>query len=48
MGDDIQAKKTQSAVDWNDWFTSRFRRQFLGQQRLPSVAEVERVILGDG
>ncbi|KAJ7858072.1 kinase-like domain-containing protein [Mycena olivaceomarginata] len=48
MGDDIQVKKTQSAVDWNDWFTSRFRRQFLGQQRLPSVAEVERVILGDG
>ncbi|KAF7360494.1 Protein kinase domain-containing protein [Mycena venus] len=47
MGVAIMAKKTLLSPDWDDKFTSRFRRQFLDQQPLPSVLELERMILGD-
>ncbi|KAJ7036674.1 kinase-like domain-containing protein [Mycena alexandri] len=47
MGDDIQTTKVESLSDWDDTFTSRFRRHFLGQQPLPSVKEFERMIFGD-
>jgi hypothetical protein len=46
MGGEIQAQKAQSASDWDDTFTSRFRRHLLGQPLLPSVMEFERVIFG--
>jgi hypothetical protein len=48
MGDEIRATKTQSPTDWDDTFTSKFRRQLLGQRPLPSVEELERIIFGDG
>ncbi|KAJ6507785.1 kinase-like domain-containing protein [Mycena vitilis] len=44
MGPDIQATTLQSAVDWDDRFTSRFRRHFMGQWYLPPVAELERLL----
>ncbi|KAJ7653817.1 kinase-like domain-containing protein [Mycena olivaceomarginata] len=47
MGDDIQATRTLSLEDWDDNFTSRFRRQFLDQQPLPTVDELEKMIFGD-
>jgi serine/threonine protein kinase len=47
MGDDIQATRTLSLEDWDDNFTSRFCRQFLDQQPLPTVDELERMIFGD-
>ncbi|KAJ7679140.1 kinase-like domain-containing protein [Mycena polygramma] len=43
MGPDIQATKNQSATDWDERFTSRFRRHFLGEWYLPSFAELERI-----
>ncbi|KAJ7607029.1 kinase-like domain-containing protein [Mycena polygramma] len=43
MGPDIQAKTMQSTTDWDDTFTSRFRRHFLDEWYLPSVAELERI-----
>ncbi|KAJ7857836.1 hypothetical protein B0H14DRAFT_3638027 [Mycena olivaceomarginata] len=48
VGPVIRAKIVQSAIDWDDTFTSRFRRSFLGQPTLPSVAELEHMIFGDG
>jgi hypothetical protein len=48
MGPDIQATTTQSTSDWDERFTSRFRRHFLGQRPLPSVLEFERLVFGDG
>ncbi|KAJ7775043.1 kinase-like domain-containing protein, partial [Mycena metata] len=47
MGNDIQATRTISPEDWDHKFTSRFRRQFLDQQQLPTVDELERMIFGD-
>ncbi|KAF7325337.1 Protein kinase domain-containing protein [Mycena venus] len=47
-GPNILAKQTQSTSDWDDEFTSRFRRHFLDQQPLPSVCELEQMILGNG
>ncbi|KAJ7875033.1 kinase-like domain-containing protein, partial [Mycena leptocephala] len=48
MGPVIQAKTVQSSADWDDTFTSRFRRSFLGQPTLPSVPELEQIIFVDG
>ncbi|KAF7325333.1 Protein kinase domain-containing protein [Mycena venus] len=48
MGATIMAKKTQSTPDWDDRSTSRFSRHFVDQRRLPSVSELERMVLGDG
>jgi serine/threonine protein kinase len=47
-GADIQAKKSQSTTDWDDAFTSRFRRHFLGPRPLSSGLEFERVIFDSG
>jgi hypothetical protein len=48
MGNVKQAKKSQSLKDWDDSFTSRFRRQLMDKRPLPSVDKLERIILGDG
>ncbi|KAJ7936851.1 kinase-like domain-containing protein [Mycena leptocephala] len=48
MGPVIQAKTVQSSADWDDTFTSRFHRSFLGQPTLPSVPELEQIIFVDG
>jgi hypothetical protein len=48
MGPVIQAKTVQSSTDWDDTFTSRFRRSVLGQPTLPSVPELEQIIFVDG
>ncbi|KAJ7824686.1 kinase-like domain-containing protein, partial [Mycena leptocephala] len=47
MGPDIQATTTQSTSDWDERFTSRFRRRFLSQRPLPSVLDFERLVFGD-
>ncbi|KAJ7688621.1 kinase-like domain-containing protein [Mycena rosella] len=47
IGPDIQAKKTESTTDWDEQFTSRFRRHFMGE-RPPSVLEFDRMVFGDG
>ncbi|KAJ7907813.1 hypothetical protein B0H13DRAFT_2332022 [Mycena leptocephala] len=47
MGPVIQAKTVQASADWDDTFTSRFRRSFLGQPTLPSVLELEQIIFVD-
>ncbi|KAJ7666759.1 kinase-like domain-containing protein [Mycena polygramma] len=43
----IRATTVSSTTDWDDQFTSKFRRSFHSQPILPSVAEVERMIFGD-
>ncbi|KAJ7483070.1 kinase-like domain-containing protein, partial [Mycena galericulata] len=48
MGADIQATQIESTTNWDDSFTSKFRRCFLGHRPVPSVSEFERVIYGDG
>ncbi|KAJ7855412.1 hypothetical protein B0H13DRAFT_2577765 [Mycena leptocephala] len=47
MGPVIQAKTVQSSADWDDTFTSKFRRSLLGQPTLPSVPELEQIIFVD-
>jgi hypothetical protein len=42
----IQAKTVQSSADWDETFTSRFRRSFLRQPTLLSVLELEQIIFG--
>ncbi|KAJ7901599.1 hypothetical protein B0H13DRAFT_2663935 [Mycena leptocephala] len=42
----IQAKTVQSSADWDETFTSRFRRSFLRQPTLLSVSELEQIIFG--
>ncbi|KAJ6521959.1 kinase-like domain-containing protein [Mycena vulgaris] len=48
MGPDIQATKTQSTADWDELFTSRFRRYLASRRPLPSFSKFERIIFGDG
>ncbi|KAF8188796.1 kinase-like domain-containing protein [Mycena galopus ATCC 62051] len=48
MGDEIQAMEIESTRDWDDTFTSKFRRLFLGQPPFPTVLEFERVVFGSG
>ncbi|KAJ7651216.1 kinase-like domain-containing protein [Roridomyces roridus] len=47
IGDQIGATETGIGKDWDDSFTSKFRRQLLEQQPLPSVREFERMVFGD-
>ncbi|KAJ7822996.1 kinase-like domain-containing protein [Mycena olivaceomarginata] len=47
-GDDIQAIAVESTLDWDDTFTSKFHRLFLGERPFPSVIEFERVVYGSG
>jgi hypothetical protein len=46
----IYAKASRSSMDWDESFTSKFRRSLrLGDYALlPSVSEIERRFLGDG
>jgi hypothetical protein len=48
VGPLIQATTTRSTSDWDDTFTSKFRRSMQVQCLLPSVAQIERMIFGDG
>ncbi|KAJ7018999.1 kinase-like domain-containing protein [Mycena alexandri] len=47
-GDDIKAMAAESTSDWDDTFTSKFRRLFLGERAFPTVIEFERVVYGSG
>ncbi|KAJ7113438.1 kinase-like domain-containing protein [Mycena epipterygia] len=44
----IRATTTQSTTDWNEQFSSKFRRSLQVQPLLPSVPQIERMIFGDG
>ncbi|KAJ7176728.1 kinase-like domain-containing protein [Mycena filopes] len=44
----IQATTTLSTSDWDETFTSRFRRASQPQPLLPSVTQIERMLFGDG
>jgi len=44
----IGAKTTQSTADWDETFSSKFRRSLQEWPLLPSVTEIERRIFGDG
>jgi hypothetical protein len=47
-GPSIRATKTSSTTDWDDRFTSKFRRSLKTQPLVPSVAQIERMVFGDG
>ncbi|KAJ7740618.1 kinase-like domain-containing protein [Mycena metata] len=47
MSPDIQATKMQSAPDWDESFTSRFRRYLASRRPLPSFSKFECIIFGD-
>ncbi|KAJ7113484.1 kinase-like domain-containing protein [Mycena epipterygia] len=44
----IQATTTQSTTDWDERFSSKFRRSLQLQPLLPSVTQIERMIFGKG
>lgn len=44
----IDAKVKESATDWDETSTSKFRRHFQDWSLLPSITEIERRIFGDG
>ncbi|KAF8218343.1 hypothetical protein K438DRAFT_1557721, partial [Mycena galopus ATCC 62051] len=44
----IEAKTTPFSLDWDDQFTSKFRRSLQPQPLLPSVIHIERILFGDG
>ncbi|KAJ7651237.1 hypothetical protein FB45DRAFT_780589 [Roridomyces roridus] len=46
IGDEIGATETGIGKDWDDSFTSKFRRQLLEQQPLPSVMQFQRMLFG--
>ncbi|KAJ7803999.1 kinase-like domain-containing protein [Mycena olivaceomarginata] len=48
IGADIQAIKKPSITDWDDIYTSKFRRNFLGKQPLPSAIKFEQMLFGEG
>jgi hypothetical protein len=48
MGSSIRATTTSSTADWDDTFTSKFRRSLQAQPLLPSVTQIEHMIFGDG
>ncbi|KAF7377544.1 Protein kinase domain-containing protein [Mycena sanguinolenta] len=43
----IGAKPTPLAADWDETFTSKFRRSVDREPLLPSVAQIERILFGD-
>ncbi|KAJ7698232.1 hypothetical protein B0H16DRAFT_1484510 [Mycena metata] len=47
MSPDIQATKMQSAPDWDELSTSRFRGYLASPRPLPSFSKFERIIFGD-
>ncbi|KAJ7238060.1 kinase-like domain-containing protein [Mycena haematopus] len=44
----IGATTTSSATDWDNTFTSKFRRSLQAQPLLPSVNQIEQALFGDG
>ncbi|KAJ6598279.1 kinase-like domain-containing protein [Mycena vulgaris] len=48
VGPLIRATTTRSTTDWDDTFSSKFRRSMEGQPVLLSVAQIERMIFGVG
>ncbi|KAJ6598277.1 kinase-like domain-containing protein [Mycena vulgaris] len=48
VGPLIQAATTRSTTDWDDRFSSKFRRSIEGQPILLSAAQIERMIFGNG
>ncbi|KAJ6571115.1 kinase-like domain-containing protein [Mycena capillaripes] len=47
VGPLIQAKTTESLTDWDEKFSSRFRRSLQVKPLFPSVSEIENMIAGD-
>ncbi|KAJ7300978.1 kinase-like domain-containing protein [Mycena albidolilacea] len=47
-GPSIRATTTSSTTDWDDTFTSKFRRSLQTQPLLPSVTQIERILFGEG
>ncbi|KAJ7489301.1 hypothetical protein FB451DRAFT_686485 [Mycena latifolia] len=43
----IRAKTTHSTTDWDETFSSKFRRSVQVQPLLPSVTQIERLLFGD-
>jgi hypothetical protein len=44
----IGIQMTPSTSDWNEEFTSKFRRSQQGRPLLPSVTQIEHMLFGDG
>ncbi|KAJ7040670.1 kinase-like domain-containing protein, partial [Mycena alexandri] len=47
VGPSIHATTTSSTTDWDEKFTSRFRRSSQARPLLPSVPQIERMLFGD-
>ncbi|KAJ7318966.1 kinase-like domain-containing protein [Mycena albidolilacea] len=47
-GPSIKAQTIPLTTDWNDEFTSKFRRSQQAEPLLPSVTQIERMLFGDG
>ncbi|KAJ7440169.1 kinase-like domain-containing protein [Mycena latifolia] len=47
LGPQIAAETAQSATDWDETLSSRFRRSLQDSPLLPSVTEIERKVFGD-
>ncbi|KAJ7768228.1 kinase-like domain-containing protein [Mycena metata] len=47
-GDLIHATTTSSTTDWDEKFTSRFRRSSQSRPLLPSIPQIECMLFGDG
>ncbi|KAF7367959.1 Protein kinase domain-containing protein [Mycena sanguinolenta] len=43
---EIGAAAIESTIDWDDTYTSRFRRSLQPQPSIPTVAEIEQLVLG--
>ncbi|KAJ7779273.1 kinase-like domain-containing protein [Mycena metata] len=48
VGPLIHATMTSSTTDWDEKFTSRFRRSSQARPLLPSIPQIERMLFGDG
>jgi hypothetical protein len=48
VGPPVQATTISFTTDWDDKFTSKFRRSLQAQPLLPSVTQLERMLFGDG
>ncbi|KAJ7797931.1 kinase-like domain-containing protein [Mycena olivaceomarginata] len=46
-GPSIAAQRTPFTMDWNEEFTSKFRRTLQAEPLLPSVTQIERMLFGD-
>ncbi|KAJ7904193.1 kinase-like domain-containing protein, partial [Mycena leptocephala] len=47
VGPPVQATTISFTTDWDDKFTSKFRRSLQAQPLLPSVTQLERMLFGD-